>query len=133
MFFIRLTRVAPFLAFLAVLAVVIYIIARFRFPSARAKQIVIDVFTVISVVLCVGLAFITLMTVLDSNMFAVELFGSFLVAALLGLLIVRLCNRSFLKKYPQYKHHPEDAFVYTGWRKLKDLINNIKNNQPPIS
>ena len=133
MFFIRLTRVAPFLAVLAVLAVVIYIIARFRFPSARAKQIVIDVFTVISVVLCVGLAFITLMTVLDSNMFAVELFGSFLVAALLGLLIVRLCNRSFLKKYPQYKHRPEDAFVYTGWRKLKDLINNIKNNQPPIS
>lgn len=112
---------------------VIYIIARFRFPSARAKQIVIDVFTVISVVLCVALAFITLMTVLDSNMFAVELFGSFLVAALLGLLIVRLCNRSFLKKYPQYKHRPEDAFVYTGWRKLKDLINNIKNNQPPIS
>ena len=133
MFFIRLTRVAPFLAFLAVLAVVIYLIARFRFPSARAKQIVIDTFTGISIVLCIVLGLITLMSVLDNNLFAVELFGSFLVAALLGLLIVRLCNRSFLKKYPQYKHRPEDAFVYTAWHKLKDLFNNIKNNQPPIS
>ncbi len=132
MFFIRLTRIAPFAAFLVALAVLIYLIARFRFPSARAKQIVIDFFTVISVVLCIVLGIITLLTVLDNNIFAGELFGSFLVAALLGLIIVRVCNWRFLKKYPQYKHRPEDVFIYTFWRKLLDFIRNLKNNQPPI-
>lgn len=132
MFLIRLTRIVPFVIFLAVLAVVIYLVARFRFPSARAKQIVIDFFTVICVALCIVLGVITLLTVLDGNTFAVEIFGSFLAAAVLGLVIVRICNWRFLKSYPQYKHRPEDAFVYTTWRKIADFIRNIKNNQPPI-
>ena len=132
MFLIRLTRIVPFVIFLAILAVVIYLIARFRFPSARAKQIVIDFFTDICVVLCIGLALITLLTVLDNNTFAVEIFGSFLAAAVLGLIVVRICNWSFLKKYPQYKHRPDEAFVYTTWRKIKDFLRNLKNNQPPI-
>ena len=38
----------------------------------------------------------------------------------------------FLKKYPQYKHRPDEAFVYTTWRKIKDFLRNLKNNQPPI-
>ena len=132
MFLIRLTRIIPFVFFLAILAVVIYLIARFRFPSAHAKQIVIDFFTVICVVLCIGLAVITLLTVLDKNTFAVEIFGSFLAAAVLGLIVVRICNWSFLKKYPQYKHRPDEAFVYTTWHKIKDFLRNLKNNQPPI-
>ena len=132
MFLIRLTRIIPFVIFLAILAVVIYLIARFRFPSARAKQIVIDFFTVICVVLCIGLDVITLLTVLDKNTFAVEIFGSFLAAAVLGLIVVRICNWSFLKKYPQYKHRPDEAFVYTTWHKIKDFLRNLKNNQPPI-
>ena len=132
MFLIRLTRIVPFVIFLAILAVFIYLIARFRFPSARAKQIVIDFFTAICVVLCIGLAVITLLTVLDKNTFAVEIFGSFLAAAVLGLIVVRICNWSFLKKYPQYKHRPDEAFVYTTWRKIKDFVRNLKNNQPPI-
>ena len=132
MFLIRLTRIVPFVIFLAILAVVIYLIARFRFPSARATQLVNDFFTVICVVLCIGLALITLLTVLDNNTFAVEIFGSFLAAAVLGLIVVRICNWSFLKKYPQYKHRPDEAFVYTTWRKIKDFLRNLKNNQPPI-
>ena len=62
----------------------------------------------------------------------VEIFGSFLAAAVLGLIVVRICNWSFLKKYPQYKHRPDEAFVYTTWRKIKDFLRNLKNNQPPI-
>ena len=48
MFFIRLTRIVPFIVFLAALAVVIYLTARFRLPSARAKQVVIKCFTITS-------------------------------------------------------------------------------------
>ncbi len=132
MFLIRLTRIVPFVIFLAVLALVIYFIARFRFPSARAKQIVIEFFTAICVILCVALGVITLLTVLDNNVFAVEIFGSFLAAAVLGLVVVRICNWRFLKKYPQYKHRPNDAFVYSTWRKLKEFLHTITNNQPPI-
>ena len=132
MFLIRLTRIVPFVIFLAVLAVVIYLVARFRFPSARAKQIVIDFFSVICIVLCIVLGFITLLTVLDKNEFAVEIFGSFWAAAVLGLVVVRLCNWRFLKKYPQYKHRPQESFVYTTWHKLRDFVRNLMNNQPPI-
>lgn len=132
MFFIRLTRIVPFIVFLAALAVVIYLTARFRLPSARAKQVVIKCFTITCAVFCVGLGGITLLTVLDSNPFALEIFGSFFVAALLGLIVVRICNWRFLKKYPQYKRRPENTFVYTTWRKLRDFLRNLKNNQPPI-
>ena len=132
MFLIRLTRIVPFVIFLAVLAVIIYLIARFRFPSARAKQIVIDFFTAICVVLCVALGFITLLTVLDSNAFAVEIFGSFLAAAVLGLIAVRICNWRFLKKYPQYKRKPNETFIYSTWHKIKEFLRNMTNNQPPI-
>ena len=139
MFFIRLTRIIPFVIVLAVVAALIYLIARFRLPSAHAKNVVIQFFTAITAVLSVAMLLIALYGAFDGNEFAVELFGSFFVAALLGLIITRICNWRFVKKYPQYAMKAQNATTRTMWDDLKMLVKNLKtawdtlrNLKPPM-
>ena len=118
-FFVRIYRIVPLVAVLIILAVVVYLVASFKFPSPKAKKIVIDMFYVITAVLCVFFILATLYAVLDSNMFGVELFASFFAVALIGLIIVAVCNHKFLKHYPQYKDKAVPARVHTWFEKFK--------------
>ena len=122
MFLIRLTRIVPFVGILIVLALVIYFVALFRFPNAKAKHIVIQFFTWVCSILSVVFLAITLYGCMDGNLFAIELFGSFLAVVLIGLIITLLVKWRFLKKFPQYKYKAQDAKVQTWWRKLFGMI-----------
>ena len=126
-FFVRLYRVAPLLAVLFLVGAIVYFVARFRFPTPRAKQITINFFSIVFGVLSVVFVLLALYGLFDGNEFAAELFASFLVVTLLGLIIARICNWRFLKKWPQYKYKAQDATTLTWWRRLLEVWKNLSN------
>ena len=103
----RLSRVIPLVIALAAIAAVIYLVVTYRHSPARAKEVLIRVFTWITGVLSVffGLA----------NAGVLDLGASFLVVALVGLAITRWCNHLFLKHHPSYKKKPVKAAVKRRW------------------
>ena len=101
-FLVRIYRIVPLIAVLLILALVVYFVARFKFPSPRAKQIVINLFVVLTTLLNVFFLLATLYAFFDNNLFGVELFASFLVVTIVGQIITMVCNHRFLQHYPQY-------------------------------
>ena len=137
MFFIRLTRAVPLIGILIVLALIIYFVALFRFPSAKAKHIVIQFFMWVCSILSGVFLLITLYGLIDKNVFAAELFGSFLVVTGLGLIITLIVRWRFFKKYPQYKLKPQETeepqrseIDWAGF--LAKIIEGFFNSKRPI-
>ena len=112
-FLVRIYRIVPLIAVLLILALVVYFVARFKFPSPRAKQIVINLFVVLTTLLNVFFLLATLYAFFDNNLFGVELFVSFLVVTIIGQIITMVCNHRFLQHYPQYKDKAVPAHIRT--------------------
>ena len=58
--FARLSRIAPLLVLLLVIAGVVYIVMSFRYSSDRAKATLIKVFTWLMAILSIGFAIVTI-------------------------------------------------------------------------
>ena len=101
----RFSRVLPLLIILAVLAVIIYLIASWRYTPAKAKEVLIRIFTWLNVALSAVFLLATLYSWLDGNAFVAEFFLTFLATTLIVLLITYLAKRSFLKHHPNYQWH----------------------------
>ena len=99
---IRLYRILPLLAVMALVAVVVYLIMSFRYSSERAKATLITVFTWLCGILSVFLAIVTLYALLEQNQPVIELTGSCLAVTVIGLIITRICNYVFKKNHPRY-------------------------------
>ena len=108
---IRLYRILPLLAILAVVAAVVYVIMSFRYSSDRAKAVLIQVFTWLTIVLSVAFGLITLYAVFEQNGTVIELAGSLLATSLVGLGITRLCNHIFKKNHPRYGEEVAQATI----------------------
>lgn len=111
----RLSRVVPLALLLAVVAIVIYLVVTYRHSPARAKEVLIKVFTW----LCGGLsAFFALASVyafFDNASAVLDLTASFLVVTLVGLAVTRFCNYRFLKHHPQYRQKRIAATTKRRW------------------
>ena len=70
----------------------------------RAKEILIKLFTVITIVLSVAFGLASLYAFFEHNVKVLEITGTFLVVSLVALGITRICRWRFVKRHPQYKN-----------------------------
>lgn len=96
---------------MAVVAVVVYLIMSFRYSSEKAKAILIKVFTWMCIVLSVAFGIVTLYALFEQNEPVIELAGSCLAVALIGLAVTRICNRVFRKNHPRYGEEVAQATI----------------------
>lgn len=96
---------------MAVVAVVVYLIMSFRYSSEKAKAILIKVFTWMCIVLSVAFGIVTLYALFEQNEPVIELAGSCLAVALIGLAVTRICNGVFRKNHPRYGEEVAQATI----------------------
>ena len=102
----RLSRIVPLLIVLAVVAGLVYLVAAWRHSPNRGKEILIRLFTWLTGALSVVFLLISLYALLDGNALILDLGASFLVAALIGLGITRICRAVFVRNHPGWKQKP---------------------------
>ena len=100
---IRLYRILPLIIILAVVAVVVYFVLSWRMSPTKAKEIMIRVFTWITIVISAFFGIVTLYAVFEQNVPVIELAGSCLAVGLIGLLITRICNYLFRKHHANFR------------------------------
>lgn len=99
----RLSRSIPLVIALIILAVVIYFVVKWRHSPARAKEVLIRVFLVITIALTAAFGLISLYALADSNWAVFELAISFAAVGAIGLAITLICRTVFLKNNPHYR------------------------------
>jgi VIT1/CCC1 family predicted Fe2+/Mn2+ transporter len=99
----RLSRIVPLILLLALLAGILYLVITYRHSPARAKEVLIKVFTVLCSVISGFFALASVYAYFDNAWAVLDLTISFLIVGLIGLGITRLCNRRFIKNNPHYK------------------------------
>ncbi|WP_165247238.1 guanylate cyclase [Adlercreutzia sp. ZJ141] len=114
MFFVRLSRIVPLLIALALLAAIVYLVARAVTSPPRAKEILIRLFTWITLALSAVFGLFSLYALFEHNAPVLDLAASFLITALIGLAAIRIANHVFLKHNPGYRSKPMRA--NTKWR-----------------
>lgn len=100
----RIFQSVPLVIALVVLAIAVYLFVAWLRSPLRAKEILIKMFTVLTIVLSVAFGLASLYAFAEANMKVLEITGSFLVVSLLALGITRLCRWRFVKNHPQYKN-----------------------------
>ena len=108
---IRLYRILPFIVLLALIIGIAYLVMSFRYTSERAKATLIRFLTWLFSILSVITALITGYALFERNQPVVELFGSCLAIALLGLIVTRICNAVFKKNHPTYGEKTAKATI----------------------
>ncbi|WP_236650750.1 guanylate cyclase [Adlercreutzia muris] len=99
----RLSRVVPLVLLLAVAAGAIYLVVTYRHSPARAKEVLIAVFTWLCGVLSGFFALASVYAFFDGAPAVLDLTLSFLAVTLLGLGLTRFANYRFLKHNPSYR------------------------------
>ncbi len=116
----RLYRILPLLIILAILAVVIYMIVSWRHTPARAKEVLITVFTWIDWVSAVFFGLATAYAWLEGNAFVADFFLTCAVTMLVIQFGVFLAKRSFLKHHPNYQWRVNASTLREKMVKLRD-------------
>lgn len=106
---VRLMQSLPLVIFLVVLALVIYFAVSWSRSPTRAKEILIQFFTVFTLVLSGFFTLASIYAWFENNGAVLELTTSFLVVSLIALGITRICRRVFLKHHPHYKDKGMDV------------------------
>lgn len=99
----RLGQSLPLVIALVVLAVGIYFFVSWTKSPMRAKEVLIKVFTILTLVLSGFFLLASLYALFENNWSVLELTGMFLAIALIALAITRICRWRMLKRYPEYK------------------------------
>lgn len=100
---VRLLQSLPLVIFLIVLAIVIYFVVSWLRSPTRAKEVLIQFFTVLNLILSGFFLLASAYALFEHNQPVLELTGSFLVVALIALGITRVCRWRFVKHHPHYK------------------------------
>lgn len=106
---VRIIRMIPLLLALAVLAAGVYLYVSYRQSPLRAKEVLIKMFLWVTGVLSAFFGLATLYAVFESNTPVFDLAFSFMLAAILGLVITLVCRWRFLQHHPLYKFKATDA------------------------
>lgn len=101
---VRLLQSLPLVIFLAILALVIYFVVAWLRSPMRAKEILIQFFTVLTLVLSGFFLLASAYALFEDNGPVLELTVSFAVVSLVALGITRLCRWRFVKHHPHYKN-----------------------------
>ncbi len=110
-FIARLSQSVPLMIVMAVAAIIIYLVVTYRHSPARAKEILITVFTWVGIVIAAFFGLVCLYALFEGNSGVLDLGLCFLVVGLVCLAITRWCNHVFLKHHPHYKSKAQTAKV----------------------
>lgn len=99
----RLYRMVPLIIILIVVALIIYGVVSFRRSPLRAKEVLIKIFTVLTLIISGFFAIVTLYGLFEGNTAVVDLFGSFLIVSLIAFGITRWCRFLFVRHHPSFK------------------------------
>lgn len=102
----RLSRIVPLLIVLAVVALVVYLVATYRYSPNRAKEILIKMFTVITGAISAFFGLASLYAWFEHNEAVFDLAFSFLLTGLVALAVTRICRAVFLRHNPAYRVKP---------------------------
>lgn len=131
----RLSRSVPLIIALVALAIIIYLVVTYVHSKARAKEVLIRVFTVLCSAIAIFFALVSLYAIVDSNQPVLELAASFAGVGVVGLLITLICRYFFKKHNPHYSRKAQKATVEepttsvtrsTIFWKLYDLLGNFR-------
>lgn len=106
---VRIVRMIPLLVFLAVLAAGVYLYVSYRQSPLRAKEVLIKMFLWVNGALTAFFGLATLYAVFEANTPVFDLAFSFMLAAVLGLVITLICRWRFVKHHPLYKFKATEA------------------------
>lgn len=98
----RLLQSLPLVIVLIVLAVIIYFVVSWLRSPQRAKEVLIQFFTVLNSILSGFFLLATAYAFFEGNQPVLELTVSFLVVTVLALVITRVCRWRFVKNNPHY-------------------------------
>ena len=102
--FARLSRIVPMLIVLAVVAAIVYIVAAWRYSPNRAKELLIRIFTAITGAVSAFFLLVCAYAWLERNGAVFDLSFSFLLTALIGLAVTRICRAVFFAPQPRVPH-----------------------------
>ncbi len=108
----RISRIVPLLLILAVVAAVVYLVVAYRRSPARAKEVLIFVFTWLCGIIAAFFGVVLLYALFESNEGVADLGGSFMAVGLIGLAVTRICAYRFIKRNPHYKEKRQEAKVH---------------------
>lgn len=100
---VRLLQSLPLVIALVVLAVIVYFVVSWAKSPERAKEVLIRLFTVLTIVLSAFFVLASLYAFFEQNGTVLEVTGSFLVVSAVALVITRICRWRFVKNHPHYK------------------------------
>ena len=109
MIFIRLYRVIPFLIVLGIIAFIVYLVAGLRYSPPRAKEILLKMFTWLTIVISVVFALASAYALFEHNEMVFDVMVTFFATGFIGLIITQICYGVFLKHNPHYKRQPMKA------------------------
>lgn len=99
---VRLLQSLPLVIVLVILALVIYFVVSWARSPERAKEVLIKFFTVFNSILSIFFLLATAYAFFEGNQPVLDLTVSFLVVAVLALVITRVCRWRFVKNHPHY-------------------------------
>lgn len=114
-FLARLSRVVPLLIVMAVAAGLIYVVVTYRHSPARAKEVLIKIFTWFNGVVVGFFALVSVYAFFDDAPAVLDLSLSFMIVGLVGLLITCIANWRFLKHNPNYRKKRLAATTRRRW------------------
>ena len=122
---VRLVRMLPLMAILAVVAGIVYLVEAYRHSPNRAKEVLIKVFLVITIVLAGFFGLVSLYAAADGNTPVLELALAFCMVGVLGLAVTLVCRYVFLKHHPSYRIKSQRSRTIHPWEKWARLIADI--------
>ena len=114
-FLARLSRVVPLLIVMAVAAGLIYVVVTYRHSPARAKEVLIKIFTWFNGIVVGFSALVSVYAFFDNAPAVLDLSLSFMVVGLVGLFVTRLANWRFLAHHPNYRKKRLAATTRRRW------------------
>lgn len=111
----RLSRTVPLLIALAALAVILYFVVSYVRTPARAKEVLVEVFTVLCSAITILFAVISIYAVLDGNSAVFDLGVCFMAVGVVGLVVTRVSHRAFVKHNPHYAEKARRARIIKRW------------------
>ncbi len=123
---VRLYRLAPLAVILIVLAIVLYLVVTHLRTPARAKEVLIQVFTWLSAIIIGFFGIVSLYALFEHNDAVLDLSVGFMVVGVLSLGITLLCRYRFRKRHPHYKSKPMKSHTNTRWCKAAQTVRNAK-------
>lgn len=112
---VRLSRTIPLLILMAVIAAVIYFVVSYRQSPARAKEVLIKVFTWINGIIIGFFGLTALYALFEGHGAVFDLAGCFALVGVVGLVVTLWCRHVFLKNHPNYRKKPMKAKTKRRW------------------